>query len=175
MKSDNFETNNNLTDDQINQQGSHVNDEDEFTPIPKDELSLLANPAAAAFSNALDDFKEKEDRDILIQIHNFLLMDGSQSNGKILERLHELIPYMKNEEFYDAISLIFIDISHFNQLIQEILIRENIFEFIDWTHPITVDLVFNICDQNKAAYKKVEICEKYKTDPKMVSLSKQFK
>ena len=155
---ENTELNNKLLSNEI-----PTEDNKEFKPIPKETLDILANPAAIALENALSDLKQQSSQNIVSlkqimhEIHMILLMDGSQYNNKILCRLHELIPYLKFPQLYNDVIMIFTDISHYNSAVQNILIKHNLFSMLDYTNPVTIDLIFNICDQNEtgiAIFKK---------------------
>lgn len=132
-----------------------IKDNNKFNPIPKETLDILANPAAIALKNALSDLKQQSPQNIVSlkqiihEIHMILLMDGSQHNNKILSHIHELIPYLKTPELYNDIVMIFTDISHYNTTVQNILIEHDLFSMLDYNNPVTIDLIFNICDQNE--------------------------
>ncbi|ORD94301.1 hypothetical protein ECANGB1_909 [Enterospora canceri] len=151
--------------------------EESFKPIPRETLEKLVNPAAEAFSNGLDDFKKTENIEALESLHFVLLMDGSQANGKLLSRLHELVPYMSDTKYYDLIVAMFIDIAHYNQTVQRILIDAGVFKLLNYDNSLTFELIFNICDLNKAGLQQFLLeCynESLSKNPKIMSLLKQL-
>lgn len=121
----------------------------EFEAIPKEILEQMANPGAATFENALNDFLDKKDVAILKDIHFILMMDGSQYNNKIMQRLPELFDFLKDDTFYDKLMLILGDISHYNAVVQNVLIDSNIFKYLNYKHSSTYDFLFNFLDKNK--------------------------
>ncbi|KAL6121947.1 hypothetical protein NUSPORA_01055 [Nucleospora cyclopteri] len=143
-KNKNLLTNNNFTEK------SAINND--FSPIDKSTLESLCNPAAAAFCAALDDLKKNPDKGIVDEIHMTMLIDGSQYNNKILERLHELLEFLSFNILYVPIIMVFIDISHYNKEVQLILKKHKIFTKLDFSQEITFELVFNLCDGNREMY-----------------------
>ncbi|OQS54787.1 hypothetical protein EHP00_1269 [Ecytonucleospora hepatopenaei] len=120
-----------------------------FEGIPEDVLSKMVNPGAAAFENALNDFLEKKDVQILKDVHFILMMDGSQYNEKIMRRLPELFEFLKEEKYYASLMLILGDISHYNKVVQDILTDNDIFKYLDYQNKATYEFLFNFLDKNE--------------------------
>ena len=148
-------------------------EEKKFEPIPQEILSKLVNPGAAAFENCLNDFIASPSLNILKDLHFILLMDGSQYNNKIMARLPELFKYLENDEFYDQIMIMFGDISHYNSIVQNVLIENDVFKYLKLDKAMTFEFLFNFLDKN---LRGCEVLEKeFEDATKHQKITKLFK
>ena len=82
------------------------------------------------------------------------MIDSSQHNNRILQRLPELLDYFKYAHLYNSLILIFSDISHYNKNVQKILQNGKIFDKLDFDQEITKELIFAMCDKNEELLKE---------------------
>lgn len=113
---------------------------------------MICNPAYYAFKSGLEAFHKNPSNEVIDDLHTILLLDGSQRHTQILKLIPQLYPYIGRKGLYDKLCLLFSDVAHLNQTIQNSLMDFEIFKQLDYNNEITYCLVVSICDCNTQAW-----------------------
>lgn len=139
-----------------------------LSPIPERHYNMICNPALYAFGAGIESMHQNPVLETVQQLHTILLVDSAQHNPGIQALMPELLRYLKNEDLYTALCLLFGDAAHLNPPVVKLLLEHGIYSLLDYSRKISFSVVLNMCDCNQEAwsvFRETHMRDKYRDDP----------